>query len=81
MEAKGKILHQGKNNPKHQHMLGVTHPQSNFAGEILKLLMNTKLKVKQTYSHISIAAKLDNGVLGCVRGHNIRGCDSSVKSS
>lgn len=54
MEFKGKVLHLGKNNPKHQHMLGATHPQKNFAGEILKVLVNTKLNVGQTCSYSSM---------------------------
>lgn len=81
MELKGKVLHLGNNHPGHQHMLGVPHAQKNFAGEILKLLVNTKLNASQTCSHVSIAAKLDNGVLRCIRRHDIRGCGSSVKSS
>lgn len=64
MELKGKVLHLGDNHPEQQHVFGVTHPRKNFAGEILKLLVNTKLNVSQTCSHMSIAAKLDNGVLG-----------------
>lgn len=58
VELKGKVLHLGKNNPKYQHMLGATQPQNNFAGEILKVLVNTKLNMSLTFSHMSMYSKI-----------------------
>jgi len=63
-KGKCKVLHLGRNNPRHQHMLGATTLESSLAGKDLGVLVNTRLNMSQ---QCALVAKKDNGDLGCIR--------------
>ena len=42
-KEKCKVLHLGRNNPRHQYMLGATHLESSFAEKDLRILVDKKL--------------------------------------
>jgi len=45
--GKDKVLHLGRSNPRHQHMLGTTLLERSFAENVLGLLVYTKLNIVQ----------------------------------
>ena len=66
-KGKYKVLHLGRNNPRHQYMLGATQLESSLAEKGLRILVDTKLNVRWK---CALAAKKANGILGCI-GQNI----------
>jgi len=64
-KQKGKVLHLGRNNPRHQYRLGAKRLGSSLAEKDLGVLADTKLNIRQ--QRILVAKKAD-GVLGCIRG-------------
>ncbi|KAK4828098.1 hypothetical protein QYF61_023460 [Mycteria americana] len=58
------VLHLGRNNAKHQYMLGTTQLESSFAEKDLGVLVDTKLNM--SYQCV-LVAKNCNGILGCIR--------------
>ncbi|PKU43794.1 hypothetical protein llap_5894 [Limosa lapponica baueri] len=58
------VLYLGRNNPRHQYMLGATHLESSFAEYALGVLVDTKLNMGQ---QCGLAAKKTNGILDCFR--------------
>nr|XP_047909708.1 uncharacterized protein LOC125180947 [Anser cygnoides]XP_047909709.1 uncharacterized protein LOC125180947 [Anser cygnoides]XP_047909710.1 uncharacterized protein LOC125180947 [Anser cygnoides]XP_047909711.1 uncharacterized protein LOC125180947 [Anser cygnoides] len=61
---KCKVLHLGRNSPRHQDMLGTTHLESSLAEKDLGVLVDTKLKTSEQHA---LATKRVNGLLGCIR--------------
>jgi len=59
-----KVLHLGKNNPTHQHMLKVTQLFSTLAEQDLRVVVDTKLNMSKQCAHV---AKAVNCILGCMR--------------
>ena len=62
--GKCRILHLGKNNPRHQYRLGADLPESSSAQKGLGVLVDNKLTVSQQRA---LVAKKDNAILGCTR--------------
>ena len=63
-QRKCKVLHLGRNNPKHKYMLGATQMESSFAEKDLGVLVDTRLNTSQQHA---LAAKVVNGTLDCIR--------------
>jgi len=63
------VLHLGRNNPRHQHMLGTTRLESSFADNALRVLVDTKLNMSQ---QCALDVKKVSGILG-----NIKQCITS----
>ncbi|GAB0187291.1 mitochondrial enolase superfamily member 1 [Grus japonensis] len=63
-KGKCKVLHLGRNNPKHNYMLGATQLESSFAEKDLEVLMDTRMNISKQHA---LAAKKVNGILGCIR--------------
>ncbi|GAB0182330.1 mitochondrial enolase superfamily member 1 [Grus japonensis] len=63
-KGKCKVLHLGRNTPRHQYRLGATQLESSMAEKYLKVLVDTRLKMSQQRA---LAAKTANGTLGCIR--------------
>ncbi|GAB0177268.1 mitochondrial enolase superfamily member 1 [Grus japonensis] len=62
---KCKVLHLGRNNSKHQYMLGASCLESSLAEKDLQcVLVDTRLNMSQ---QCALAAKTTNGILGCIR--------------
>ncbi|RMC07508.1 hypothetical protein DUI87_16982 [Hirundo rustica rustica] len=66
-KEKHKALHSGRNNLP---VLGVTQMENTLAGKDLGVLVVTKLSVSQQWV---LAAKKENGILGCIRPSTSRG--------
>ncbi|GAB0192620.1 mitochondrial enolase superfamily member 1 [Grus japonensis] len=62
-KGKPTVLHLGRNNPRHQYMLGADQLESSLAEKALGVLVDTKLRVNQ--QHV-LAAKAANSILGCI---------------
>ncbi|KAJ7425830.1 rna-directed dna polymerase from mobile element jockey-like [Willisornis vidua] len=63
-EGKCKVLHLGRNNPRHQHRLGANLLESSSAGKDLGVLVENKLSTSQ---QCALVAKNSSGLLGCLR--------------
>jgi len=60
-KGKCNVLHPGKKNPRHQHVLMATQLESSFAEKDQGILVDTKLNMNQ---QCILAAKKVNGILG-----------------
>ncbi|KFM08809.1 Urea transporter 2, partial [Aptenodytes forsteri] len=63
-KEKCKVLHLGRNNCMHQHMLGADHLEGSLAEKTLGVLVDTKLTMIQQRA---LAAEVANSFLGCIR--------------
>lgn len=63
-KGKWKVLHQGRNNPRHQYKLQVNWLESRSAEKDLGILVDNKLNVSQ---RCDLTAKKVNRLLDCIR--------------
>lgn len=57
-----------------QHVLGADHLQSSSAESVLGVLLDTRWNTSQ---QCALAAKMANGILGCLRRNGVEGGDLS----
>ncbi|PKU47515.1 hypothetical protein llap_2157 [Limosa lapponica baueri] len=62
--GKCEVLNLGRNDPRHQYMLGVVRLESSFTKKDLGVLVTIKLNISQ---QCVLAAKTANSTLGCIR--------------
>ena len=63
-KSKHKVLHLGKNNPRHQYRLGAELLQSGSVEKDLGVLVDNKLTLCQ---HCALVSKKAKGILGCIK--------------
>ncbi|MCQ4078531.1 hypothetical protein FK519_27530 [Klebsiella pneumoniae] len=61
-KGKCKVPQQGRNNPRHQYVVGAAQLESSLAEKDLGVLVDTKLNMSQQCSLMSKAVKI---ILGC----------------